>query len=233
MREALRILKEWSGPSPARHICIAGNIGAGKSTLAGALGQALGATALYEDVGDNHFLSDFYADPARWSMAVQVAFLGQASEQHLRIAAASDLQIQDRSIYEHHRVFMASLREQGLLGEEEHRTLSRLAGSLEALLRPPDLVLHLRAPVSLLTTRIGERGREMERAITPAYLSALEGHYTSLINFFLAAGPSAVWELEVGAFDAYDPRQMTELADRIRDALAPSHSWHGTRGLLH
>lgn len=233
MHQALRILKEWSGDSPARHICIAGNIGAGKSTLAGALGRALDATVLYEDVEDNRFLADFYTDPERWSLAVQVAFLGQAAEQHLRIAASGGLHIQDRSIYEHHRVFMASLHEQGRLSGEEYRILSRLAGSLEGSLRPPDLVLHLRAPVTLLATRIAERGREMERAVTPGYLSALEGHYASLSNFFRSAGPSAVWELEAGAFDAHDPHQMTELADRISGALLGSRRWHGSSGLLH
>ena len=66
-------------------IGIAGMIGAGKSTLAAALGQTLNLPVYYEPVGDNAYLADFYRDTKRYSFATQIYLLNRRFAQHQEI----------------------------------------------------------------------------------------------------------------------------------------------------
>ena len=81
-------------------IGIAGMIGAGKSTLATALGEHLGIDAYYEPVKDNEYLEDFYRDTKSYSFAMQVYLLNRRFQQHQEIIWKGQSAVQDRTIYE-------------------------------------------------------------------------------------------------------------------------------------
>jgi deoxyadenosine/deoxycytidine kinase len=167
-----------------RFVAIAGNIGAGKSTLTGLLGQRLGWEPFYEAVADNPYLADFYADMTRYAFHSQMFFLSRRLRHHRRLLDYPGSVIQDRSVYEDAEIFARLLYEQGHIEERDYRTYRELYEVLVLFLPPPDLVVYLRASVPTLLKRISSRGREFERGITPEYLEQLNAFYASWMQAF-------------------------------------------------
>ena len=83
-----------------RLIVVAGNIGAGKTSLTERIGTRLGWETAFESVSDNPYLSDFYANMRAWSFHLQIFFLGHRADQYLELARSPQSAILDRSIYE-------------------------------------------------------------------------------------------------------------------------------------
>ncbi|MDH3944502.1 MAG: deoxynucleoside kinase [Anaerolineae bacterium] len=160
-----------------RLILVAGNIGAGKTSLTERLGERLGWRTGYESVADNPYLSDFYADMSEWSFHLQVFFLGHRAEQHLMAAEASESAIMDRSIYEDFHIFSRALRASEQMNDRDYDAYRRVYELVTQRLPAPDLLLYLRAPVEVLMERIQARGREMEKGITGEYLGLLDSYY--------------------------------------------------------
>ena len=167
-----------------RFVAIAGNIGVGKSTLTGLLGQRLGWEPFYEAVADNPYLADFYADMTRYAFHSQMFFLSRRLRHHRRLLDFPGSVIQDRSVYEDAEIFARLLHEQGHIEERDYRTYRELYEVLVLFLPPPDLVVYLRASVPTLLKRISARGREFERGITPEYLEQLNAFYASWMQAF-------------------------------------------------
>ena len=167
-----------------RFVAIAGNIGVGKSTLTGLLGQRLGWEPFYEAVADNPYLADFYADMTRYAFHSQMFFLSRRLRHHRRLLDFPGSVIQDRSVYEDAEIFARLLYEQGHIEERDYRTYRELYEVLVLFLPPPDLVVYLRASVPTLLKRISSRGREFERGITPEYLEQLNAFYASWMQAF-------------------------------------------------
>jgi deoxyadenosine/deoxycytidine kinase len=167
-----------------RFIAIAGNIGVGKSTLTGLLGQRMGWEPFYEAVADNPYLADFYADMTRYAFHSQMFFLSRRLRHHRRLLDFPGSVVQDRSVYEDAEIFARLLHEQGHIEERDYRTYRELYEVLVLFLPPPDLVVYLRASVPTLLRRISLRGREFERGITPEYLEQLNAFYASWMQEF-------------------------------------------------
>jgi deoxyadenosine/deoxycytidine kinase len=167
-----------------RLLLVAGNIGAGKTTLADRIATRLDWEAGYEHVEDNLFLSDFYADMDKWAFHLQIYFLGNRADQHLRLANSPKSAIIDRSIYEDAHIFARALREQGSMSEREYLAYRRVFDLVVENLPRPDLLLFLDAPVPTLMERIYGRGRNMESGITAEYLSLLDRYYQDWIAHF-------------------------------------------------
>ena len=167
-----------------RFVAIAGNIGVGKSTLTGLLGQRLGWEPFYEAVADNPYLADFYADMTRYAFHSQMFFLSRRLRHHRRLLDFPGSVVQDRSVYEDAEIFARLLYEQGHIEERDYRTYRELYEVLVLFLPPPDLVVYLRATVPTLIQRISLRGREFERGITPEYLEQLNVFYASWMQAF-------------------------------------------------
>src|SRR3982750_2284929 len=87
------------------HIAVAGNIGAGKTTLTTLLAKNLKWEPHYEDVDDNPYLNDFYEDMQRWSFNLQIYFLNSRFQQVMKIRQSGKTIIQDRTIYEDAYIF--------------------------------------------------------------------------------------------------------------------------------
>jgi deoxyadenosine/deoxycytidine kinase len=165
-------------------VVVAGNIGAGKTSLAERIGARLGWWTGYESVVDNPYLSDFYADMRTWSFHLQIFFLGHRAEQYLMAVRDPRSAILDRSIYEDAHIFARALHHLGHLSERDYLTYRRLFDRVVETLPPPRLLIYLKAPVAVLMERIQRRAREMERGITAEYLSLLERFYEEWLARF-------------------------------------------------
>ncbi|MGQ8337073.1 deoxynucleoside kinase [Sunxiuqinia sp. A32] len=164
------------------HIALAGNIGAGKTTLTELLSKHYGWTAHYEDVDDNPYLNDFYEDMQRWSFNLQIFFLNSRLSQVLDIQKSGDTVIQDRTIYEDAEIFAPNLHSMGLMSTRDFNNYSTLFKLMIKLVKAPDLLIYLRASVPTLVNQIQQRGREYENSIRLDYLKQLNERYEAWIS---------------------------------------------------
>ncbi len=167
-----------------KHIVVAGNIGAGKTTLTGLLAKNFGWTAHYEDVENNPYLNDFYEDMVRWSFNLQIYFLNSRFEQIIDILKGKDVVVQDRSIYEDANIFAPNLHEMGLMSTRDFNNYERIFKTLNSMVQPPDLIIYLRASIGTLVNQIEKRGREYEDNIRLDYLKRLNEHYENWIRSY-------------------------------------------------
>lgn len=170
-----------------KYLVLAGNIGAGKSTLVSLLADKLDFVPYFEPVAENPFLKDFYTDMKRWAFHSQVFFLASRAKGHRALITDPRSVVQDRSLYEDAEVFAKNLYVQGALGADEWATYRELYTTLAAILPPPDLVIYIRASVRTLKSRIAARGRDFEAKIPEAYLQGLNGLYEEWIQSFTLA----------------------------------------------
>jgi deoxyadenosine/deoxycytidine kinase len=167
-----------------RLILVAGNIGAGKTSLTERIGSRLGWETAYESVADNPYLPDFYTDMRAWSFHLQVFFLGHRAEQHLELMALPQSAILDRSIYEDAYIFARALHHMGNISERDFLAYRKIFDLMIKTLPPPDLLIYLKAPVPVLVERIRRRGRSIESGITADYLALLETFYEEWMDTF-------------------------------------------------
>ena len=166
------------------HIAIAGNIGSGKTTLAGLLAKHYGWTPHYEDIDHNPYLNDFYVDMLRWSFNLQIYFLNTRINQILEIKKSDKTIVQDRTIYEDAYIFAPNLHSMGLMSTRDFENYSSLFKLMSSLISPPDLLLYLRASVPTLVNQIQTRGREYESSIRIDYLKRLNERYEAWIETY-------------------------------------------------
>ena len=166
------------------HIAIAGNIGAGKTTLTTLLAQHFKMEPHYESVDENPYLEDFYHDMDRWSFHLQVYFLNSRFRQILEIKKDNKDIIQDRTIYEDRFIFASNLAAMGLMSERDFDNYSSLFDLMELIVTPPDLLIYLRASIPTLVRNIHSRGREYEKSINIDYLSNLNERYNNWIDSY-------------------------------------------------
>uniref|UniRef100_A0A832ML36 Deoxynucleoside kinase n=1 Tax=Eiseniibacteriota bacterium TaxID=2212470 RepID=A0A832ML36_UNCEI len=158
-------------------LAIAGNIGVGKTELTNRLSSELGWAAYYEPVIHNPYLDLFYADMPRWSFHLQIYFLSERFKAQVEIGSSPLPFIQDRTIYEDAEIFARTLHEQGSMTDVDYRNYVSLFHVLTGYLRPPDLIVYLKASPETLMARIARRGRESERNITLEYITRLNRAY--------------------------------------------------------
>ncbi|MFO7873219.1 MAG: deoxynucleoside kinase [Bacteroidales bacterium] len=164
------------------HIAIAGNIGSGKTTLAGLLAKHYGWEAEYEDVDTNPYLNNFYEDMKRWSFNLQIYFLNSRFRQVIELRKKDKSVIQDRTIYEDAYIFAPNLHEMGLMSSRDFNNYSSLFELMSSFIQPPDLLIHLKASVPTLVSQIQKRGRDYENGIRLDYLKKLNERYDEWIE---------------------------------------------------
>jgi len=167
-----------------KYLVLAGNIGAGKSTLVGLLADRLGFRPYFEPVAENPYLKDFYADMERWAFQSQAFFMSHRVKSHRALMDDPQSVVQDRSLYEDAEVFARNLHDRGSMTDRDWATYEGLYRSLIALLPPPDLVVYLRASVPTLKKRIALRGRGFEASIPDEYLAGLNRLYEEWLEGF-------------------------------------------------
>ena len=164
------------------HIAVAGNIGAGKTTLTELLAKHYGWSPHYEDVDENPYLNDFYEDMQRWSFNLQIYFLNSRFSQVLDIRHSGKTVIQDRTIYEDAEIFAPNLHAMGLMSTRDFQNYTALFQLMSKLVKAPDLLIYLRASVPTLVNQIQQRGREYENSIRLDYLKQLNERYEAWIS---------------------------------------------------
>ncbi|AYN66828.1 deoxynucleoside kinase [Euzebyella marina] len=164
------------------HIAVAGNIGAGKTTLTRLLAKHYKWEANFEDVVDNPYLDDFYTQMERWSFNLQIYFLNHRYRQILQIRESGKNTIQDRTIYEDAYIFAPNLHAMGLMTNRDFNNYKSLFELMESLVQPPDLLIYLRSSIPNLVKQIHKRGREYENSISIDYLSRLNERYEAWIH---------------------------------------------------
>jgi len=164
------------------HIALAGNIGSGKTTLTELLSKHFGWEAHYEDVDTNPYLNNFYEDMQRWSFNLQVYFLNSRFRQVINIRESGKTVIQDRTIYEDAYIFAPNLHSMNLMTSRDFENYSSLFELMSKFVKPPDLLIYLRATVPTLVNQIQKRGREYENSIRIDYLKRLNERYEAWIS---------------------------------------------------
>jgi deoxyadenosine/deoxycytidine kinase len=201
-----------------RLLIVAGNIGAGKTSLTERIAARLKWQSAFESVADNPYLADFYEDMRSWSFHLQVFFLGHRAEQYLEIARSPQSAILDRSIYEDAHIFARALHHLGNLNERDYLSYRRVFDLVVAGLPAPDLLIYLKAPVGVLLERIRRRGRDIETGITPEYLSLLETFYDDWLQTFDIC---PVLTIRTDDLDfVHDARHLDIVIERIQDKLS-------------
>ncbi len=164
-----------------RLIAIAGNIGVGKTSLVRWLHHTFGFTPFFEPHDENPYLADFYGDMSRWAVHSQLFFLVRRFRIHKMIEKqarrASKPIVQDRTLYEDAEIFARYLHRTKKMSQRDFEMYWDLYETLRDTLRPPELMIYLRCPVSILTKRIRKRGRDYEQSLPRSYLAGLEKLY--------------------------------------------------------
>jgi len=167
-----------------KHIAIAGNIGAGKTTLCELLSKHFSWDVLYEDTSINPYLSDFYYDMPRWAFNLQVYFLNSRFQQIVEIQKGSRTVIQDRTIYEDAHIFAPNLHEMGLMSKRDFENYFSLFQIMMSTIKAPDLLIYLKASIPTLVNHIQLRGRDYEGNMSLDYLKKLNQRYEQWISEF-------------------------------------------------
>lgn len=164
------------------HIAIAGNIGAGKTTLTKLLSKHFKWEAQYEEVLENPYLEDFYNKMERWSFNLQIYFLNTRFRQIMELRKSGKTVIQDRTIYEDAHIFAPNLHAMGLMTNRDFENYRSLFDLMESVVAAPDLLIYLRSSIPNLVAQIHKRGREYENSISIDYLSRLNERYEGWIH---------------------------------------------------
>jgi len=196
-----------------KHIAIAGNIGAGKTTLTEALSKHYKWIPQFEDVANNPYLNDFYDEMPRWSFNLQIYFLNSRLKQLLEIERGTETVIQDRTIYEDANIFAPNLHDMGLMSKRDFDNYYQFFQTLKSMVKPPDLLIYLQASVPTLVGQIQKRGREYEENIRLDYLKKLNEYY----NKWTAAyreGPLLIIDVDKNKF-AENSEDMGDIINKI------------------
>ena len=171
-----------SQKSITMHVAIAGNIGAGKTTLTKLLAKHFNWEAQYEDVLENPYLEDFYNKMERWSFNLQIYFLNSRFRQILELRESGKAIIQDRTIYEDAHIFAPNLHAMGLMTNRDYENYKSLFDLMESVVKGPDLLIYLRSSIPNLVSQIHKRGRDYENSISIEYLSRLNERYEAWVH---------------------------------------------------
>jgi deoxyadenosine/deoxycytidine kinase len=200
-----------------KHIAVAGNIGAGKTTLTEMLSKHYKWIPQFEDVDHNPYLFDFYEDMPRWSFNLQIYFLNSRLNQLLDIQSGTETVIQDRTIYEDAYIFAPNLHEMGLMGKRDYDNYFGFFETLKRMVQAPDLLIYLKASVPTLVAQIQKRGREYEENIRLDYLKRLNDYYNKWIEGY-KEGPLLVIDVDKNNF-AENTEHLGDVIRRVDSEL--------------
>ncbi len=208
-------------------IGIAGMIGAGKTTLATALGEQLELPVYYEPVADNEYLADFYRDTARYSFATQIYLLNRRFQQHQEVIWRGGGGVQDRTIYED-AVFASSLVKQGLMDERDYRTYVSLFRHMSNFMCRPNVIVYLDVRPERSLQRVRQRSRGVEDGLTLEYLAHLYTEYEDFIRDISRSIPV----IRVDWDQFHDASEMAEVVQQeyLRGSFLRHVQWSPTKG---
>ena len=198
-------------------ITVAGNVGAGKSTLTKLVGEKLGFETHFEQVDDNPYLEDFYKDQNAWGFHLQLYFLAQRFKQQKEIGSNGLNNIQDRSIYEDVEIFARNLYDNKKMSKRDYITYRDLFNDMVPHLKRPDLMIYLDGSIDTIIERINLRGRDMEKSVDLEYWINLHNRYENWIREY---DQSPVLYVNINEVDLLNkPEHLDLLCDEIKRFL--------------
>jgi len=200
-----------------KHIAIAGNIGAGKTTLTTLLAKHFGWEPHFEDVENNPYLYDFYEDMPRWSFNLQIYFLNSRFAQIIDIQRGNRTVIQDRTIYEDAQIFAPNLHAMGLMTKRDFDNYTNMFKTINSLIKAPDLTIYLKASIQTLVGQIEKRGREYEDNLRLDYLRRLNEYYDAWVSTY-KDGPLLIIDVDKYNF-AEKKEHLGEVVNRVNAEL--------------
>lgn len=195
------------------YIAIAGNIGAGKTTLTKMLAKHYGWEPRFESVRFNPYLEDYYTDISRWSFCLETYFLKERFKDMLAVQQSEQTIVQDRSIFEGVYVFVANNYRRGDLSERDYNTYMELFELMKLKMKRPDMMIYLRKSVPSLIAQIQKRGRDYEKGMQIDYLKDLNERYEEFI-YHLYDGKVLVIESDNLDFE-HNPEDFRYVVDKI------------------
>ena len=195
------------------HIAIAGNIGAGKTTLTQLLAKNFRWKPQYESVDENPYLDDFYNDMEKWAFNLQIYFLGSRFNQVKEIRESGENIIQDRTIHEDAYIFASNLHDMGLLMTRDYENYLTVFNLMNSFVQAPDLLIYLRASIPTLVKQIQQRGREYESSISIEYLSRLNDKYEEWVKTY-ADGKLLIIDVDNLDF-VNNPEDLSFIYDKV------------------
>jgi len=208
--------KESQDQRDFTHVAIAGNIGAGKTTLTELLSKHYGWEAHFEEVDDNPYIDDFYKDMRMWSFHMQIFFLKKRFQQIIKIREEKKTVIQDRTIYEDAYIFAPNLHTMGLMSKRDFDNYLSLFETIERFVTPPDLLIYLKASIPTLVNQIQRRGREFEDSLRLDYLKKLNERYEAWIKDYKTSKNSKVLIVDVDRYNFADnPEDLGTIINKI------------------
>jgi deoxyadenosine kinase len=209
-------------------IGIAGLIGAGKSTLATAIGAHTGLPVYYEPVQDNEYLADFYKETSKYAFSMQIYLLNRRFQQHQEIIWQGGGAIQDRTIYED-AIFAKTLLNLGLLNERDYRTYLALFKNMSNFMCRPNFIIYLDIQPETSMERIQMRSRDVESEISLEYLQMLYKEYEIFIEEIARTIPviRVPWER------FHDADEVAEMIEReyLHTSFIRNVGWSPVRGV--
>jgi hypothetical protein len=200
-----------------KHVAVAGNIGAGKTTLTEMLSKHYRWIPQFEDVDHNPYLMDFYDDMTRWSFNLQIYFLHGRLNQILEIQRGTETIIQDRTIYEDANIFAPNLHEMGLMSKRDFDNYFGFFSTIKTMVQPPDLLIYLKASVPTLVSQIQKRGREYEENIRLDYLKKLNEYYNKWVDGY-KEGPILIIDCDKNKFGELE-EDLGEIISKVDGML--------------
>ncbi len=196
---------------------IAGNIGVGKTTFTEILAKKYNWDEYYESVIDNPYLGDFYGDMKRWSFNLQIYFLQHRFAGQLEISNKNKGVIQDRTIYEDVQIFAKNLYELGHMSKRDWETYQNLFNNMVQFLKPPNVIIYLKASTDTLISRIKNRNRDFEKNIDVEYLHQLNSCYN---NWSKNEKELKIITIDTDNFNIFkDKNKLSDICSLVEDSI--------------
>ncbi|HHN48327.1 MAG TPA: deoxynucleoside kinase [Bacteroidales bacterium] len=163
-----------------KYICVEGNIGAGKTSLASKLAGDFNGKLILEQFEDNPFLPKFYKDPAKYAFQLELSFLASRFQQVKDQLAKPDLFRQ--FVVSDYFINKSLIFARKTLQDDEFALFNRLFHIIISTVPRPELLIYLYVDVNRLQQNIRNRGRSYEQAIEDSYLEKIQAGYLEYLR---------------------------------------------------
>ena len=197
-------------------VSIAGNIGAGKTTLTKKLAASLYCRSIFEAYDKNPFLPKVYAGNKDLALSSQLFFLTSRVEQLNPSIKEKNTPLVTDYVFQKELIY-ANL----LLSKEQQSLYNKIYSQVEPCVVRPSLVLWLTDSPQVCLERIHSRNRPYEQQIQLSFLQAIDSGYKEML-----AGWKISPVIALNDFDCLSQQAADKLAEKIKYYINPSSTYN-------